>query len=301
MAAPANIIDRTAVNTALSAEFIANFKQENDRLLELISAGAYAVETMPANTQLYQLKVTGELNDAKTDDSSSGTAYVEGDLVALSKYKTEKVNLATVDIQPYRKLTTGAAILAGGYEQAVLRTDAKMAQNMRAKAIKRYFDFLANGTATATGTGLQAALAYSDAALADKMEDNGDELGTPIHFINRQDAAAYLGTAPVTVQNLYGLTYLESFLGVTGVFLTSKVPSGTMYTTCKENVRVFGLDFAELSRAGLDYDTDSDGLVGVYHEPARDHVSAETGAVLGMNIVPEVTDYIVKGTIAPSV
>lgn len=300
MAAPANLIDKAAVNTALSAEFVKNFEQENDRLLELISAGAYAVETMPANTQLYQLKVTGELNDSKTDDSSSGSAYVEGDLVALSKYKTEKTPLGTVDIEPYRKMTSGAAILAGGYEQAVLRTDAKMAQNIRAKAIKRYFDFLANGTATATGTGLQAALAYSDAVLADKMEDNGDELGSTIHFINRQDAAAYLATAQVTVQNLYGLTYLESFLGVTGVFLTNKVASGTMYTTCKENVRVFGLDFAELSRAGLSYETDAHGLIGVYHEPARDHVSAETGAVLGMSIVPEVTDYIVKGTIAPT-
>ena len=300
MAAPANIIDKEAVNTALSAEFVKNFEQENDRLLELISAGAYAVETMPANTQLYQLKVTGELNDSKTDDSSSGAAYVEGDLVALSKYKTEKTPLGTVDIEPYRKMTSGAAILAAGYEQAVLRTDAKMAQNIRAKAIKRYFDFLGNGTGAATGKGLQAALAYSDAALADKMEDNGDELGTTIHFVNRQDAAAYLATAQVTVQNLYGLTYLESFLGVTGVFLTNKVPSGTMYTTCKENVRVFGLDFAELSRAGLAYETDDYGLIGVYHDAARDHVSAETGAVLGMSIVPEVTDYIVKGTIAPT-
>ena len=300
MAAPANIIDKEAVNTALSAEFVKNFEQENDRLLELISAGTYAVETMPANTQLYQLKVTGELNDSKTDDSSSGTAYVEGDLVALSKYKTEKTPLGTVDIEPYRKMTSGAAILAAGYEQAVLRTDAKMAQNIRAKAIKRYFDFLGNGTGAAIGKGLQAALAYSDAALADKMEDNGDELGTTIHFVNRQDAAAYLATAQVTVQNLYGLTYLESFLGVTGVFLTNKVPSGTMYTTCKENVRVFGLDFAELSRAGLAYETDDYGLIGVYHDAARDHVSAETGAVLGMTILPEVTDYIVKGTIAPT-
>ncbi len=300
MAAPANIIDHEAVNTALSAEFIANFKQENDRLLELISAGAYAVETMPANTQLYQLKVTGALNDSKTDESSSGSAYVEGDLVALSKYQTEKVPLGTVDIEPYRKMTSGKAILAGGYEQAVLRTDAKMAQHLRSKAIKRYFDFLANGTSTATGTGLQAALAYSDAALEDKMEELGDEFDSAVHFVNRQDAAAYLATAPVTIQNLYGMTYLESFLGVTGVFLSSKVPSGTMFTTCKENVRVFGLDFAELSRADLAYETDAQGLIGVYHEGVRNRVSTETGAVLGMTIMPEVTDYIVKGTIAPT-
>lgn len=300
MAAPANIIDKAAVNTALSREFIENFEQENDRLLELLSTGAYAVETMPANTQLYQLKVTGELTETKTDDASSGTKYIEGDLVALSKYKTTKTALGTVDVEPYRKMTSAAAILAGGYEQSVLRTDAKMASHLRAKAISRYFSFLANGTGTATGTGLQAALAYSDAALQDKMEDYGDDGGTMVHFVNRQDAAAYLATAPVTVQNLYGMTYLESFLGVTGVFLTNKIASGTMYTTCKENIRVFGLDFAELAKAGLDYETDSQGLIGVYHQPVRDHVSTETGACLGMTIVPEVTDYIVKGTIAPS-
>lgn len=299
MAAPTNIIDADAVNTALSQEFIANFTQESDRLLELLSYGAFGVEVMPANTQLYQLKVTGELNDSKTDEASSGSAYVEGDLVALSKYKTEKIALGTVDIEPYRKMTSGKAILAGGYEQSVLRTDAKMAQNMRAKAVKRYFDFLANGTGAAAGKGLQAALAYSDATLADAMEANGDEMGNSVHFVNRQDAAAYLGSADVTVQNLFGMTYLQSFLGVPSVFLTNKVESGTMYTTCRENIRVFGLDFAELSRAGLAYDTDQNGLIGVYHEAARDHVSAETGAVLGMTILPEVTDYIIKGTIAP--
>lgn len=300
MAALTNLVDKAAVNTALSAEFIENFEQENDRLLELISAGAYAVETMPANTQLYQLKVTGELTDTKTDDASSGSKYVEGDLVALSKYKTTKTPLGTVDIEPYRKMTSGAAILAGGYEQAVMRTDKKMASHLRAKAISRYFTFLANGTGTATGTNLQAALAYSDAALQDKMEDFGDDGGTMVHFVNRQDAAAYLATAPVTVQNLYGMTYLESFLGVTGVFLTNKIASGTMYTTCKENIRVFGLDFGELAKAGLDYTTDAHGLIGVYHDAARERVSTETGAVLGMSIVPEVTDYIVKGTIAPA-
>lgn len=300
MPAPANIIDAAAVNTALSAEFVRNFTQENDRLLELLADTAAGVEVMPASTELYQLEVTGTLNDEKTDDSSSGASYVEGDLVALSKYQTKKTPLGTVDIEPYRKMTTGKAILTAGTEQAVLRTDARMITNIRAKAIKRYFDFLGNGTGTATGKTLQAALAYSDAALADKMEDNGDELGTPLHFINRQDAADYLASAQVTVQNLYGMTYLESFLGVTGVFLTNKVEKGKVLTTCRENVHVFGLDFSELASAGLEYQTDANGLVGVYHEPARDHVSVETGVVLGMSIVPEVKDYIVKGTIAPA-
>lgn len=312
MAVPENITKAAAVNASLDQEFIKNFKGDSDRLAEIL--GILGVERIAAGTALKMLKVTGTLNNAKTDPStlpgesgnvtlgsSSGTAYVEGDEVALSTFGTEWETVGEVVAKPYRKMTTAAAIQKAGYANAVLKTDAKMLSLIRADIIKEFFAFLGKGTGTATGKGLQAAAANVDAKLGDALEKNGDASTRIIHFINREDAAEYLGAAPITTQNVFGLTYLENFLGMTNVILTSQVPKGTMYATPAENIHIFGIDFAELAQGGLSYTQSANSLIGVSHAPAYDHVSTETNVLTGMLLFPEVKDYIIKGTITPAV
>ena len=311
MAVPENITKAAAVNASLDQEFIKNFKGDSDRLAEIL--GIFGVERIAAGTALKMLKVTGTLNNAKTDPStlpgesgnvtlgsSSGTAYVEGDEVALSTFGTEWEAVGEVVAKPYRKMTTAAAIQKSGYANAVLKTDQKMLSLIRAEIIKEFFAFIDKGTGTATGTGLQAAAANADAKLGDAMEKNGDASNRIIHFVNREDAAAYLGAAPITTQNVFGLTYLQNFLGMTDVFLTSQATKGTMYATPAENIHIFGIDFAELAQGGLTYAQSANGLIGVAHAPAYDHVSTETNVLTGMLLFPEVKDYIIKGTITPA-
>ena len=309
MAVPANITKAAAVNASLDQEFIKNFKGDSDRLAEIL--GIFGVERIAAGTALKMLKVTGTLNNAKTDPtttlpgsgtfalgSSSGTAYVEGDEVALSTFGTEWETVGEVVAKPYRKMTTAAAIQKAGYANAVMKTDQKMLSLIRAEIIKEFFTFLEKGTGTATGKGLQLAAANVDAKLGDTMEKNGDGSGRIIHFISREDAAAYLGAAPITTQNVFGLTYLQNFLGMTDVFLTSQCAKGTMYATPVENIHILGADFGAYAAAGLPYETSSNGLIGVAHTPAYDHVSVETNVLTGMLLFPEVKDYIYKTTIS---
>lgn len=300
MAVYDNIITTDDVVEALDQEFIANFRGEYDRFAELV--GLFSVESLPAGTALHQLKITGTLdNTASGDAGTSGTGYVEGDFIKRSHYEVDKVPWGEIEFAPYAKQTTAQAILKGGFEQSVLRTDAKMLSQIRAAILTDMFTALGNGSGTATGVGLQAALAMTDAKLGDTMETNGDEGGNVIHFVNRQDAAEYLGKAPVTTQTAFGLTYLESFLGVENVLLTNKVAKGTIIATPAENIHVYSLDFKSLGDAGLVYESaNSLGLIGVHHAADYDHASAETYAVRGAVFLPEVLDYIVKGTIAPS-
>lgn len=298
MAAPTNLITTSDMNVALDREFILNFEGDYDRLAEIL--GIFAPERMAAGTALYQLKVTGTLNNEKDDNGSSGSSYVEGDLVNLSKYTATKEPIGAITPKPYRKATSGANILKNGYEIAVMKTDQKMQSHIRADIIKEFFSFMAKGTGEAAGTGLQEAAAMVDAKLGDTMETNGDEGGKVIHFINRTDAAKYIGNAPVTTQTMFGMTYLQNFLGMTDVFLTNKVASGTMYATPAENIHVFTVDFGELARADLSYQQSDSGLIGVAHSPAYDHVSTETNVLTGMLLFPEVKDYIIKGTINPA-
>lgn len=297
MATPANASTSADINFALDQMAIMNFNNEFNRLSEIL--GIFGVETMNAGYTLNQLKVTGTLNDSKTDDSSSGESYVEGDLVALSKFMAEKVPVGTIKFTPYRKQVTAQAILESGYEAAVYRTDQKMLAKARSGVLSKFFTFLGNGTGTAEGAGLQATLANVNAALGDALEANDDEGQRLIHFINRQDAAEYLGKATITDQSVFGMTYLENFLGVADVFLTSKIDKGTVYATPVENIHIYGMDFGALSQAGLTYAQDSNGLIGVAHESGYDHASAICNLAVGALFFPEVKDYIIKGTITP--
>ena len=204
-------------------------------------------------------------------------------------------------IVPYRKVTSAAAIQKSGYEVAVLRTDQKMVNQLRAQNVTDFFTFLTKGTGTSTAaTTLQGALANADASLGDAMESNGDSAGRLVHFVNRQDVAEYLGTKEVTTQTLYGMTYMENFLGVEHTFVTSKVTAGTLWVTPAENIHIFALDFSELAKGGLVYEQDANGLIGVHHGPAYDHVSVETNVLNGTLLFPEIKNYIVKGTFAPT-
>lgn len=286
MAALDNTITTADVVTALDVEMAANFDQEVNRLLEIL--GIFGVEVVPAGTALYQYKVTGSL--------ASGTV-AEGDEVPLSKYDVKKTAIGEVTIKPYRKLTTAQAILKSGFENAVRKTDNKMVKDIRGDILADFFTFLGKGTGTSTGAGLQAALAKADAALGDELEKNNDQSDRYIHFVNRQDIADYLANANITTQTVFGMEYLQNFLGVTDVFITSKITAGTLYVTPVENLHIYGVDFAALGAAALSYEQQENSLIGVHHAANYARTSAETNVLTGANFIPEATNYIIKGTV----
>lgn len=286
MSALENTITTTDMVAALDQEFIANFNGEVSRLTEIL--GIFAPEIVAAGTTMYQYKVTGTL---KTD------AVAEGDEVPLSKYAVTKKPIGEHTIKKFRKLTSAEAILKGGYENAILRTDNQMVKDIRAAVLKDFFTFLATGTGTATGTGLQGALAQTDAKLQDTMETNGDYADRIIHFVNPFDIADYLANAQVTTQTAFGMTYLQDFLGVQNILITNKVAKGTVYATPAENIHAYGVDFSTLSNAALVYTSQDASIIGVHHDGAYTRVSSETHAIVGFDLVAEVLDYIVKGTI----
>lgn len=273
---------------AQNIEFIANFQHDIDRLTEIL--GITRTEVVAAGTALYQLKVTGSLSAEEVE---------EGDEVPLSKYTVTKDPIGEIKIKPYRKLATAQAVLKSGFEQAVLRTDNAMLKDIRADIIKQYFEFLKNGTGTATGTGLQAVLAQMNAKLSDTLEKNNDSATALVWFVNPFDIADYLATAEITIQNVFGMQYLESFLGVQNIFVTNKVEAKSVYVTPTDNLHLYGVDFSALAQGGLTYETQQSGLIGVHHAPAYNRTSCETYALVGATLLAEVKDYIVKGTISP--
>ncbi len=286
MPAPNNTITTEQMIAGLNQEMIHRFDQESDRLMEIL--GIFGVETLAANTTLTMTKIEGELS---TEERA------EGEDVPLSQYEIVEEAVGTFVPKFYRKRTTAEAILKSGFVNACTRTDDKMITQIRGQRLAEFFGYLAKGTTKAAGDTLQAALAQADAKLNDELETHGDEASRIIHFVNRFDIADYLANASVTTQTVYGLTYIQSFLGVEDIFVTSRVPQGTVYALPVENIRIFATDFNELDKAGLTYETSENGLIGVAHTAEYGNASAETHAASGMLLFAEVKNYIVVATI----
>lgn len=290
-------IDTTALDNTTKAEDLiaaqdiqlaANLLHDFDRLNEIL--GIFGPEVMQAGTTLYQTKVTGTL---------SAESVEEGAEVPLSKYSVAKEPLSELKIKKYRKVTTAEAILKSGYENAVQRTDAQMVSDIRAGVWADFFKALENGTGTATGNDLQGTLAQMSAKLSDTMEKGHDSATDLVWFVNPYDIADYLAKAPVSTQTAFGMTYIEAFLGVSNIFVTNQVTAKSVYVTPASNIHLYGVDFSALSQAGLTYETLDSNIIGVHHDGIYGRVSAETDVVSGAAYVPEVKDYIVKGTISP--
>lgn len=286
MAALTNTITAADIAKSQDIEMLTNFNGELNRLTEIL--GLFDPEIVAAGTAMFQYTVAGSLNT---------TSVAEGDEVPLSKYTVTPTQLDPITVKPYRKLTTAQAILKGGYENAIAKTDKKMIGQVRSGILTDFFTFLGKGTGTATGAGLQATLAQATAKIQDETEKNDDFSGSIVYFVNPYDIADYLANAQVTTQTVFGMTYIQSFLGVENVMVTNKVAENTVYATPVENIHIYGIDFSTLGDAGLAYTTMDGSLIGVHHEGAYNRTSAETYVLSGALFLPEYKNYIVKGTI----
>lgn len=289
MAVLDNTITTADINAALDVELASKFDREFSKLRELM--GIFGVERVHAGQALYHLNVTGNLNT---------TPVVEGDEVPLSKYTVTKVPAGEITISPFRKLTTAQAIIQNGYVGAIARTDEKMLAQVRAVVVGSFIEGIADISTdiSESVSGLQEAIAKTGAAVLDAVEQAGDNASGLVYFVNRQDAAEYLAQAPITTQNVFGMTYLENFLGAERVFISAMVQQGRVYCTPVDNIHLFGADWSALTESGLEYYPTADGLIGIHHEGNYARTSSETFVLVGALLFAEVSNYAIYATIS---
>lgn len=236
---------------------------------------------------LKQLKVTGTLESG---------VVAEGELIPLSKYETEEITVGEVKLNKWRKSTSAEAILKGGYDQAVSATTDKMLKDIQKTIRTSLFTFMGTGTGTAEGTGLQASLANAWGKLATLFED--DAVDT-VYFVNPLDVADYLGSATITMQTAFGMSYIENFLGLGTVMLNSSVPQGKFYATAKDNIIMYyvNVNTSELGRV-FSLTTDETGYIGINEYPDKDTATVDDLVMSGVTFFPERIDGIVVGTIS---
>lgn len=285
MAAETNTIMQADLARVRVADFNLQFTGNLRKLTEAL--GVTRKIAVQEGATLKMLKVTGTLESGNV---------AEGELIPLSKYETEEVAVGEVKLNKWRKGTTAEAILKGGYDQAVGATTDKMVKDIQKTIRGDLFKFMATGTGTATGSGLQAALANGWGKLAVLFEDDAVET---VYFLNPMDVSDYLGTAQVEMQTLFGMNYIKNFLGLGDVFLNSNVPEGKYYATAKDNIVLYYVNVgAGDIKSAFGLTTDETGYIGINEYPDKDTARVIDLVMSGVTFFPERKDGIVVGTIA---
>jgi len=282
--ADANLIKSADLVRAREKEFVYLFGDSLKKLLEAL--GVTRKIAKQAGFTLKAYKATGTLEDGNV---------AEGELIPLSKYKTEAVAFDEITLKKWRKATSAEAIIEKGYDQAVEMTTDAMLKDVQKGVRTEFFNFLATGTGSATGANFQATLAQAWGQLQVLFEDDAIEA---VYFMNPLDVADYLATAQISTQTAFGMTYVKDFLGLGTVIFNSSVPQGKVYATAKNNIVLYYIPVngADLNEA-FSFTSDQTGLIGIHETPDYTNMTASDTVVSGLVLFAERLDGIVVGSI----
>jgi len=283
-----NLVVKDNMKRVRELDFTRRFEHNSlAKLLEVI--GVTRRIPMMEGTTLYMYKTTGTLQSGAVD---------EGEIIPLSEYETEKTPVGTITLNKWRKAVTAEAIMKSGYDAAVRDTDTAMLRDVQKGIRTNLFNFIngtITGSATAGGVDLQSALADGWGQLQVKFEDDAVE---PVYFVNPLDVSAYLGAANITTQTAFGMNYIEDFLGLGTVIMSSNIDKGTFVATAKENFIMYYLTMSgdiartfNLTTGDLEYIGINSGY------PTNNRMQAETLVANGITILVEYAEGVVKGTI----
>lgn len=282
--AETNLITKADLARVREVEFTEIFTSNLKKLIEAL--GVTRKIPKQAGTVLKAYTATGTLQDG---------SVAEGDTIPLSKYTTTPVAYGEIELKKWRKATSAEAIIERGYDQAVEMTTDRMLRDVQATIRAAFFEFLADGTGTASGADFQSALAQAWGQLQVKFEDDDIQA---VYFVNPLDVADYLSAANITMQTAFGMTYVENFLGLGTVIMNSSVPKGTVYATAKENIVLYYIPVngADLGEA-FSFTSDATGYIGIHEEPDYTNMTSSDTVINGMTLFAERLDGIVVATI----
>ena len=290
-AAESNLIGKSQMSKVREVDFVAQFT--HDSLAKLVEVlGVTRKIPMMEGTTMYMYTTSGTLQSG---------AVPEGEIIPLSRYQRNKTPVGEITLKKYRKATSAEAIMKSGYDEAVSATDKAILRDVQ-KTVRSDFFSLLNGTITGaesvTGNGLQAALAAAWANLQVLFED---DTASAVYFVNPLDIGDYLASASISVQTAFGMNYVEDFLGLGTVILSSQITQGTFIATAKENIILYYLTMnGEIARSfGLT--VDELGYIGIKTDiPTENRAQLETLVMDGIQFFVEYAGGVVKGTISDS-
>lgn len=282
-----NTTVKADLEPAISIDCASNLTGNIKKLQEVL--GIADMDSMPEGTNIKIYKM---------EQVNTPTQVAEGETITLTKIKRTLARTIELTLKKYRKNTTAEAIQKTGREVAINKTDEKLISGVQKEIKKSFYDVLMTGTGTATGTTFQSALAAAWGALQEFYED---EDATPIHFVSSKDVAEYLGTAQLTLQTAFGMSYVEDFLGLGTLVINPNITKGKVVSTAKENLHgaYVPANSGDVAQT-FDLTSDSTGLVGITHQANTTNATVDTLVLSGVVFYPELLDGVFVTSITPA-
>lgn len=269
---------------AREIDFVTRFGKNWDALMEIL--GIVRPIRKAPGTQLVSYEASIDLESGNVG---------EGEDIPYSEATVTPVSYGDVSIEKYAKAVTIEAVNKFGAEVAIRKTDTAFINELQGKVMDRFYSFLVTGTLVDSATTFQSAIAKSIGLVKDKFKKMHRDATSIVVFVNTLDVYEYLGSANITVQSMFGLDYIENFMGADKMILSSEIERGQVIATPMENIDLYYVDPAdsEFTQLGLQYTVEGNtNLIGFHVQGNYGTAVGETFALMGMTLWAEYLDAI---------
>lgn len=233
-----------------------------------------------------------------------GTSVGEGEEIPFTKMKVEPVAYGDIEVSKYAKSVSIESVAKYGAEVAVEKTDDAFLVALQNKVLADFYTFLNTGTLAVTAKTFQQALAMAKGNVLNKFAAMDKDVTEVVGFANILDMYDYLGEKEISTQTLFGLTYLENFLGYQTLFLLPEkyIARNKVIALPVENIDLYYVDPADsdFAKLGLSYTVSGEtNLIGVHVEGDYERATGAMYAIMGLKLWAEYLDGIAVATITP--
>lgn len=269
-------------------DFVTRFARNWDSLREILGIMRPIKKTPGTKLVSYEASM-------KSASLQGGASVGEGEEIPYTEFQVVPVAYGDITLEKYAKAVSIEAVNKFGAEVAVQRTDTAFLNELQGNVLDRFHNFLQTGTMTSAETTFQMAVAMAVGKVVDKFKKMRKDSTNIVVFVNTLDAYKYLGAAELTLQNAFGLQYVQNFMGAQTMILSSEIPEGVVIATPVENIVLYYIDAgdADFKALGLDYTVEGEtNLIGFHANGDYSHAVGESFALMGMTLWAEYLDAI---------
>lgn len=275
---------------AREIDFVTRFGNSWEALREIL--GIMRPIKKEAGTSLVSYTASIELESGAVDP---------GRVIPYSKATVVETSKADLTLKKYAKAVPVEDVDKYGAEVAVQKTDEAFLNELQGVVLDDFYDTLADDTSAMTGTEatFQMAVAMAIGKVRNKFKAMRKNVSSIVVFVNTLDAYKYLGAADISIQSLFGIDYVQNFMGAQTMILSSEIEQGTVIAIPADNLVLYYVDPAtEFAKLGLVYTTDGEtNLIGFHVQGNYGTAVGESFALMGMKLWAEYADGVAIITI----
>lgn len=283
--------DHANAVTAREVDFVSRFTQDWSAFQEIL--GIMNPVRKTPGTQLVSYLASVTLEDGDVDP---------GEVIPYSKAKVEQFAKEDLELKKYAKAVPIEDVNKYGAEIAVQKTDEAFLNELQGVVLDDFYTFLVDDTSAMTETydNFQMAIAMAIGKVKDKFKKMRKNASEVVVFVNTLDAYTYLGMTDVTIQTMFGIDYVQNFLGARTLILSSEIESGTVVATPVDNIVLYYIDpgDGQFEQLGLQYTVQGEtNLIGFHAGGNYTTAVGESFALMGMKLWTEYADGVAIVTV----